>query len=143
MKQLLSSSILLLLICTTSPAVDARRAVSSSSLTSIPRPGLKRAFVETSSSVTPNNAKQVRGGEGGGTATMSNEMFNMVKAVVGVGVLSLPAGKCMDIVVVCVVIMGGRGTLVNKSDEVSKYHMLLRTQNIRRNNNTHTNTSND
>ena len=31
---------------------------------------------------------------------MSNEMFNMVKAVVGVGVLSLPAGKCMDIVVV-------------------------------------------
>ena len=24
---------------------------------------------------------------------MSNEMFNMVKAVVGVGVLSLPAGK--------------------------------------------------
>ena len=25
---------------------------------------------------------------------MSNEMFNMVKAVVGVGVLSLPAGEC-------------------------------------------------
>ena len=109
MKQLLSSSVLLLLICTTSPAVDARRAVSSSSLTSIPRPGLKRAFVETSS--TPNNAKQVRGGEGGGTATMSNEMFNMVKAVVGVGVLSLPAGKCIYIVVVWVDIMRRWGTL--------------------------------
>lgn len=111
MKQLLSSSVLLLLICTTSPAVDARRAVSSSSLTSIPRPGLKRAFVETSSSVTPNNVKKVRGGEGGGTATMSNEMFNMVKAVVGVGVLSLPAGKCIYIVVVWVDIMRRWGTL--------------------------------
>ena len=39
-----------------------------------------------------NDAKEVRGGEGG-TATMQNEMFNMVKAVVGVGVLSLPAGE--------------------------------------------------
>lgn len=125
MKPLLSSSILLLSICTTSPAVDARRAVSSSSLTSIPRPGLKRAFVETSSVTPNNNAKQVRGGEGGGTATMSNEMFNMVKAVVGVGVLSLPAGKCMDIVVVWVDIRRRQGysvNLVNKSDKVSKYH---------------------
>ena len=36
---------------------------------------------------------------------MSNEMFNMVKAVVGVGVLSLPAGEWAlhDLPVVCVV----------------------------------------
>ena len=40
----------------------------------------------------------MRGG-GGGEATMTNEMFNMVKAVVGVGVLSLPAGE--SIVDVC------------------------------------------
>jgi len=37
-----------------------------------------------------------RGGDNGrpgdGTATMSNEMFNLVKGVLGVGVLSLPAG---------------------------------------------------
>ena len=37
---------------------------------------------------------------------MSNEMFNMVKAVVGVGVLSLPAGEytrmdCARVVVEC------------------------------------------
>jgi hypothetical protein len=30
---------------------------------------------------------------GGGTATISNEIFNLVKAIVGAGVLSLPAGK--------------------------------------------------
>ena len=28
----------------------------------------------------------------GGTATMSNEIFNLVKSIVGAGVLSLPAG---------------------------------------------------
>ena len=35
-----------------------------------------------------------RGGEGGGgTATIPNEVFNLVKSIVGAGVLSLPAGK--------------------------------------------------
>jgi hypothetical protein len=33
---------------------------------------------------------------GGGTATISNEIFNLVKAIVGAGVLSLPAGKVHD-----------------------------------------------
>lgn len=36
-------------------------------------------------------AGTARGG-GGGTATVSSEIFNLVKAIVGVGVLSLPAG---------------------------------------------------
>jgi hypothetical protein len=31
----------------------------------------------------------------GGTATISNEIFNLVKGIVGAGVLSLPAGKCL------------------------------------------------
>ena len=34
----------------------------------------------------------IRGGQSGGTATMSNEIFNLVKSIVGAGVLSLPAG---------------------------------------------------
>ena len=55
------------------------------------------AFIKKKSDVVgtstwTNDAREVRGGEGG-TATMQNEMFNMVKAVVGVGVLSLPAGE--------------------------------------------------
>ena len=50
------------------------------------------AFVK-SDGAWANDAKEVRGGDGEGTATMSNEMFNMVKALVGVGVLSLPAGE--------------------------------------------------
>jgi hypothetical protein len=34
------------------------------------------------------------GSSGGGTATISNEIFNLVKGIVGAGVLSLPAGMC-------------------------------------------------
>lgn len=89
----LLSSILLLLSITAN--AEARRGIisSQSSLTSIPhRGGKQRAFVNNKNHASTTDVKQVRGG-GGGTATMSNEMFNMVKAVVGVGVLSLPAGK--------------------------------------------------
>ena len=32
------------------------------------------------------------GGESGGTATIPNEVFNLIKSIVGAGVLSLPAG---------------------------------------------------
>lgn len=37
-------------------------------------------------------AKSVDVGVGGGTATVSSEIFNLVKSIVGAGVLSLPAG---------------------------------------------------
>jgi amino acid permease len=46
-------------------------------------------------SQVPGNKKnqhQSNSGGGGGTATVSSEVFNLVKAIVGVGVLSLPAG---------------------------------------------------
>lgn len=87
-------SSLILLISVTAPIVDARRATTSS-LASIPRRAGKprAAFVKNgSASSCTNESREVRGGQGGGTASMSNEMFNMVKALVGVGVLSLPAG---------------------------------------------------
>ena len=106
MKLLPILLILVVLSITTPPIVgDRRRAFTPSSLTSPisqthrfadqTKQRAASAFVETdvdvaSSSINP--ATDVRGG-GGGTATMSNEMFNMVKAVVGVGVLSLPAGE--------------------------------------------------
>ncbi len=40
-----------------------------------------------------------RGGakESGGTATIPNEVFNLVKSIVGAGVLSLPAGKYQNV----------------------------------------------
>mmetsp|Transcript_16910 Transcript_16910/g.36686 ORF Transcript_16910/g.36686 Transcript_16910/m.36686 type:complete len:483 (-) Transcript_16910:151-1599(-) len=90
------TGLLLLLAALSAEARHSTANPSTSSLTSVPRRNTKQqrrpAFVNDngapSSSVT-----DVRGGEQGtGTATMSNEMFNMVKAVVGVGVLSLPAG---------------------------------------------------
>lgn len=107
-KLLLPRTLLVALSLTALPIVDARRRAFASSSLASPisqhRSGQTKqraasAFVESdvdvaSTSATTNNshATEVRGG-GGGTATMSNEMFNMVKAVVGVGVLSLPAGE--------------------------------------------------
>jgi hypothetical protein len=38
------------------------------------------------------------GGESGGTATIPNEVFNLIKSIVGAGVLSLPAGKFSGLV---------------------------------------------
>jgi len=39
-----------------------------------------------------DSSEEEDAGVGGGTATMSNEMFNLVKNIVGAGVLSLPSG---------------------------------------------------
>lgn len=38
-------------------------------------------------------AEVPRGGDGGGTATIPTEVFNLIKSIVGAGVLSLPAGR--------------------------------------------------
>lgn len=105
----LISGILLVLSATAPNVADARhRAVStsSSSLAFNPRRGNQHHGVGSPGKKTNDPSRrssstgcsdvivgEVRGGEGGGTATMSSEMFNMVKAVVGVGVLSLPAGE--------------------------------------------------
>ena len=54
----------------------------------------------------PSESKQV----GGGTASIPNEIFNLVKSIVGAGVLSLPAGTyyiLMFIYVVCLDIVLG------------------------------------
>ena len=55
----------------------------------------KLATHATAAKMTIDNISEVpRGGEGGGgTATIPNEVFNLVKSIVGAGVLSLPAGK--------------------------------------------------
>lgn len=95
--------ICLLVLCATVPnvAVNARRRVVSINSSNRRHRGdaLKNpSFVDgkhllISEEGAVGGVNDVRGGQGGGTATMSSEMFNMVKAVVGVGVLSLPAGK--------------------------------------------------
>ena len=96
------TSCILVVLCGTVPNVNARRRVVSTTALSSTSNTLRRrgdALKNPSFDVRKHTlfseevVKDVRGGQGGGTATMSNEMFNMVKAVVGVGVLSLPAGK--------------------------------------------------
>ena len=100
--------ILLLVLCATVPnvAVSARRVISTTSLSSLTTSNSLRrrgdalknpSFDDKHTLISEEVVKDVRGGQGGGTATMSSEMFNMVKAVVGVGVLSLPAGKKFSI----------------------------------------------
>jgi hypothetical protein len=98
------TSCILVVLCGTVPNVNARRRVVSTSSLSSTSNTLRRrggdalkknpSFdVRKHTLISEEVVKDVRGGQGGGTATMSSEMFNMVKAVVGVGVLSLPAGK--------------------------------------------------
>lgn len=90
----ITSSALLILLSLSAPIVDARQATSS--LTSIPRGGATKqpvAFHKNARVWGDVNTKEVRGGDGGGTSTMTSHLFNMVKAIVGVGVLSLPAGE--------------------------------------------------
>lgn len=41
-------------------------------------------------------AELPRGGESGGTASIPSEVFNLIKSIVGAGVLSLPAGKLLQ-----------------------------------------------
>lgn len=90
----ITSSALLILLSLSAPIVDARQATSS--LISIPRGGATKqpvAFQKNARVWGDVNTKEVRGGDGGGTSTMTSHLFNMVKAIVGVGVLSLPAGE--------------------------------------------------
>jgi hypothetical protein len=96
------TSCILVVLCGTVPNVNARRRVVSTTALSSTSNTLRRrgdalknpSFdVRKHTLISEEVVKDVRGGQGGGTATMSSEMFNMVKAVVGVGVLSLPAGK--------------------------------------------------
>jgi hypothetical protein len=80
--------------------------LSSLSLTfslSIPRqhvhpstaPSAKKSKLTTTTALQMSDgaAEVPRGGDiGEGTATIPNEVFNLVKSIVGAGVLSLPAG---------------------------------------------------
>ena len=79
-----------------SAASNAPFAATARVALSVPRGGASRMTKpnrSTSSAVTT----AARGGGqetavGGGTASIPNEVFNLVKGIVGVGVLSLPAG---------------------------------------------------
>lgn len=88
----------ILLLLATLLSTEARSPKSS--LISLPRKHAAQrkhhAFIDKSTVAAHHDAARTVRGGGGGEATMTNEMFNMVKAVVGVGVLSLPAGEWSD-----------------------------------------------
>lgn len=97
------SSILLLVLSAT-PVVAAHRTSTPSLTRTLRRSDLRKqrrglAFVKNDRMSWTNDARKVRGGEGGGTATMTNEIFNLIKGLVGVGVVGLPAGEFMQILI--------------------------------------------
>ena len=86
---------LLLLLAASASAVP-RAPSHSSAVQQTTKPAFVKKTAKGWTSLTTDVQGVSRGGDNGrpgdGTATMSNEMFNLVKAVLGVGVLSLPAG---------------------------------------------------
>ena len=71
-------------------------ATARVSLSAVPRGGASRMTKPNRSSPSAVTTAARGGGQeaavGGGTASIPNEIFNLVKGIVGVGVLSLPAG---------------------------------------------------
>lgn len=69
--------------------------------------------IRDDASITPKNSvasfsrkgiTEIQGGATGGQSTMSKSIFNLVKGIVGVGVLSLPSGtlgSCLPILHCC------------------------------------------
>lgn len=90
---------------TSSPSTSITRPFTTSSITPT-----QTAWQKTSSyrhGINPLQmsdaaaaaAEMPNEGKGTGTASMSNEIFNLVKSIVGAGVLSLPAGKKLGVLV--------------------------------------------
>ena len=80
------SVLLLALICQATTAL-----VTPTRQHAIGNPTVMTPKTRLSSDATA--AEVPRGGDqGGGTATIPNEVFNLIKSIVGAGVLSLPAG---------------------------------------------------
>jgi hypothetical protein len=84
MKPILSILVLVLSLQTTTGLVTPTRqnAIAKPSMAS------KTRLPSDSVAEIPNG-----GSESGGTATIPTEVFNLIKSIVGAGVLSLPAGK--------------------------------------------------
>ena len=77
------------LLIATGDALSVPRSIGGEKITTRPS-AIATATTTTTLKVTADDVP--RGGEGGGTATIPNEVFNLVKSIVGAGVLSLPAG---------------------------------------------------
>jgi len=67
-----------------------RRSIRSTVTTSAQIPSSTRLGNDAAAASLASDVP--RGGGGGGTATIPNEVFNLIKSIVGAGVLSLPAG---------------------------------------------------
>jgi hypothetical protein len=88
-------NILLLALCCQSVAglvtPTRQHAIANPTVSVVPKTCL--------SSDASATAELPRGGaESGGTATIPNEVFNLIKSIVGAGVLSLPAGESSFII---------------------------------------------
>ena len=83
----LSASVSAFSVLPTAIVVKSSQNKASKSITT---PLNKDANSKLDASVSTDSAKQPTSG---GSATISSEIFNLVKGIVGAGVLSLPAGE--------------------------------------------------
>jgi hypothetical protein len=78
----------------TTPTLVPQASVSfSNSYAPIHSAGRKQTQLFADAAAVPAPEEDSSSATSGGTATISNEIFNLVKGIVGAGVLSLPAGK--------------------------------------------------
>jgi hypothetical protein len=92
--QLISNLALLVVVCASSSShallTPTRQSVVGTTAKVAPRP----SSVPLAAEAIPRGGANANGEPvGTGTATIPNEVFNLVKSIVGAGVLSLPAGK--------------------------------------------------
>lgn len=96
MKFQISAFLLLLAVSTNALMTPTRQSIPSSSLVSSSK--TPASTTRLGNDAASDAVELPRGGggkaqQGGGTATIPNEVFNLIKSIVGAGVLSLPAGK--------------------------------------------------
>ena len=84
---------------TSSSLSPLRLSPSYSPVHPAPRPKDANALYMSSNDVKQETSS-------GGTASIPNEIFNLVKSIVGAGVLSLPAGTLLSFIVSGVVFVG-------------------------------------
>ena len=74
-----------------------QQSISSSSLYNLKGDDYLNSLGDAAKTPTPpsSSSESKASVVGGGTASIPNEIFNLVKSIVGAGVLSLPAGTCI------------------------------------------------
>ena len=82
---------------TTAFQIQHRAPISSVANLNLKQPCAPRTTLNPRTSLRMSSEAVAEEPKGTGTASIPVEIFNLVKSIVGAGVLSLPAGECVTI----------------------------------------------